>query len=123
MQRASLSITLSSSDLAGIRKQAAHKHCSMNRYVLGSVRKQVPFDDRLYQAGRQMGVAAALHTPWHHPVTGRRAALHLSCSELEAIRIKRAAHRRGTSVSEYVVGCLKGSWGFPEPPDANQRCA
>src|SRR4029077_2552911 len=111
MERASLSISLSRNDAVSIRKQAAIKHCSVNEYVLGPVRTQVPFDDRLYKAGRKLGVSDALHTHWHAPIIGPRAALHLRCAEVEARRIRRAAHRRRTTISEYVVGCLGGSWG------------
>jgi uncharacterized protein (DUF1778 family) len=115
MRQASLSVTLSWLDAESIRQKAAGTHHSVNQYVLGSVRKQVPFDNRLYQAGKHLGVSKALHSHWHRPIAGPRTALHLRCSESEACRIKRAANRRRTTVSEYIVGCLKGSWGLPGP--------
>jgi uncharacterized protein (DUF1778 family) len=122
MERTSLSIRLSHNDALVIREQAAIKHCSVNEHVLWSVRMQVPFDDRLYKAGRQLGVSDALHTHRHAPIVGRRAVLHLRCSEVEASRIRRAAHRRRTTIGEYVVGCLKGSWGSAESGGTCKDC-
>lgn len=120
MERTSLSIRLSHNDAVSIRKLATVNHCSVKDYVLASVRMQVPFDDRLYKAGRKLGVSDALHTHWHAPIVGRRAVLHLRCSEVEASRIRRAARRRRTTISEYVVGCLNGSWGSAEPVAARE---
>ena len=97
-------------EAAQIRQRARLDRRTVSGYVLNIVMSAVAFEQRLYI--RLNGFRTLNNTLARHIArpTGLRTTMLLRCSTEEAKKIRIAAERRETTVSGFVVDCLRRSW-------------
>jgi len=101
-----------------IRQRARLDRRTVSGYVLNIVMSAVAFEQRLY--ARLNGFRALNQTLARHIARpmGPKTTMLLHCSREEAKKVRIAAGRRETTISGFVVDCLRRSW---KASDALQR--
>ena len=105
--RPSLLINCSKAEAQEIRHQAQRQRRTVSGYVMNIVMRAVEFDDELFV--RLNGVRT-LRPPWDYRDEKPRTTVHFYCSRQEAERVRKAAKRRETTISGFVLHSLHRSW-------------
>jgi len=105
--RAALLISCSVEEVRTIREPAKLQHRGISSYVLNILIRAVEFEERLLEKGDRV-YSLFCETP-RRPLCPRTTLL-LRCSVQESERIRKAAKTRDTTISEYVLCCLRRSW-------------
>lgn len=100
--RTSLFICCSALEAKTIHRQAQAERRTVSSYVLYILSRILPFEERMF-------VVQNYHRP-RPRLTGPRTAVLVRCSTAEANRIRTAAARTGTTISNFVVTRLKRWW-------------
>ena len=118
--RSALLICCSVEEAQKIRREAQFEHRTVAGYVLNILSRALRLEERLaaqlsaFQSLNRVIARAPVRTP------GKRTAMLIRCSVDEANRIRIAAQRRDTTISGFVLHCLKRNWninlGKPTPP-------
>jgi hypothetical protein len=108
MSQTSLLLSLSHRDAVAIREKAAHDDRTISAYVLRIVLTQITGDDRLSQPG--LLVCESVPKLERERLFGPRTVLHIRCSPKQAAAIRLVAGQRGTSISGFVLHCLRRWW-------------
>jgi len=118
--RTALLICCSLEEAQKIRREARFEHRTVAGYVLNILARALRLEERLAAqlSSFQRLNRVLARTPTH--TLGQRTAVLVRCSVDEANRIRVAAKRRDTTVSGFVLHCLKRNWdinlGRPTPP-------
>jgi len=125
--RAALLLSCSSEEARIIRERAKLQHRGISSYMLDILTRALQFEDRLLAKGG--GVYSLYKNICRTPdlPLGPRTTMLLRCSAQESERIRWAAKMRDTTISEFVLHCLRRSWLVekqprPKPILANQVC-
>ena len=108
--RTSLLINCSVEEALTIRARAKLERRGISGYVLNIVMRSVDFEEKLLaKAGRLQTLRRSLSGTPIRPVRPRTTML-VRCSTAEARRIRRNAKRRDSTISGFVLHCLRRSW-------------
>jgi hypothetical protein len=95
-----------------VRETAQLRRQTVSGYAMSVVLRAVDYEEWLF------GQVEEFRNSWarnaHHLTPGPRTAIHLRCTAHEANRIRKAAERRGASISAFVLRCLWRSWEAAE---------
>jgi uncharacterized protein (DUF1778 family) len=105
-ERTAFLIRCSKGEAATIRNEAKLERRAINNYVLNIVERTLEIEESLSAIPRSR---RALYFGPTHPSGGRTAIL-IRCSTDEAARIRAAAKRSGTTISDYVLHVLRRAW-------------
>jgi len=107
--RASLLINCSVQEAREIRAQAKLQRRTVSGYALNIAMRAVGYDDQLFARFKRL---SGFGSTWghQHRAARPRTTMHLHCSEAEADRIRNAAKRRETTISGFVLHCVRRSW-------------
>jgi hypothetical protein len=105
MPRAVLLIACSKEEASTIREKAAEETRTISAYVLRIVMRSVQIDEKFFADFRRLAhLNSALVKP--RP----RTVVLIRCSDKESARIRATAVRRDSTISGYVIHCLRRSW-------------
>ena len=105
MSRTAVLISCSEEEAIKVRTRAEYDFRGLSAYILNIVLRSVELDEKLLgQFHKLTPLAAAVRVP------GRRTAVLIRCSDDQASRIRSAAKRRSTTISNYVLTALNRSW-------------
>ena len=108
MSRTALLIHCSRREAETIRARARQERRIINGYVLNLLDSFLEFDERLFHKLTSFTHLAALSRK--DPRQGPRTAILVRCSTVEASRIRVAAKRRQSTISGFVMHCLRQAW-------------
>ena len=123
--RAALLISCSCEEARIIRERAKLQHRGISSYMLDILTRAVRFEGRLLAKGDGVYSLSGNICRTRDRPLGPRTTMLLRCSVEESERIRWAAKMRETTISEYVLGCLR-RWRLvedqprPKPILANQ---
>jgi hypothetical protein len=118
--RTALLICCSVEEAKKIRSEAAFEHRTVAGYVLNILSRALRLEERLAaQLSRFQQLNRVLaRAPVRDP--GARTTMLIRCSVEEANHIRIAAKRRDTTISGFVLHCIRRNWhvtlGKPTPP-------
>ena len=107
--RAAILIHCSSAEAREIRTRASLEHRTVSSYMIHVLVTVLAFDEKLFARLHTFEDVKTIAPVSHHPVRPRTTIM-LRCSEEESLRIRRAAKRRGASISGYIVESLRRYW-------------
>jgi hypothetical protein len=115
MARAVLLLACSQEEASTIREKAAEETRTISAYVLRIVMRSVQIDEKFFaDFSKLANLNPALVKP--RP----RTVVLIRCSDKESVRIRTTAVRRDSTISGYIIHCLRRSWNaggtFSSPP-------
>lgn len=103
--RTALTIRCSQEEAAILRSQASTEHRSLSGCLLNILERILDFEE-----GYPGELTNLIHAAALIPPPKPRTKILLRCSAEQAHRIRRAAIRRNTSISKFVVFSLRRHW-------------
>jgi len=108
-----LLINCSAEQAQAVRERAALQRRTVSGYVLHIVLRSVQFEESLAAQQPARVSFSAISAVALRPA-GERTTMLIRCSVDEARRIRAAAKRRDTTISGFMLFCLKRSWEVAE---------
>ena len=113
--RAPLLIRCSILDARQIRSRAEAEYRTVNGYILNIVARSLLIEEKFANMLEQHQNLARI--PTHLKRTDPKTAVLVRCSPEQAARIRAAARRRGTTISGFVLHCLRRTWNVADQID------
>ena len=114
-ERAAILISYLKGEADQIRDRATHDYRSVSSYLLKITMRWVQFEERLYvDLTRFRKLDRTVFVRRVALPRGPRTAILLRCSAEDGQRIRRAAKRRGMTISGFIRQCLRRSWSAAE---------
>src|SRR5262249_21645727 len=105
--RAALLIRCSTEEAAKIRHEAAHEHRTIGGYVLNVLERSLQLEDSLFHKLTRFRDLNRVLSRLPTRAPGPRTAFLFRCSAVDAQRIRIAAERRQTTISGFVLHCIR----------------
>jgi hypothetical protein len=114
-ERAAILISCLKEEADQIRDRASRDHRPVSSYLLKITMRWVQFEERLYVDFTRFRKLDRTVFVRHVALPrGPRTTILLRCSAEESKRIRRAAERRGTTISGFIRQCLRRTWHAAE---------
>jgi uncharacterized protein (DUF1778 family) len=109
--RAALIISCSQQEAALIRQHADLQRRTISGYLLNHVMRVVAVQEKLFA---RFKTGPGVNLDYKPKSSGPRTTLLLRCSKIEAKRIRHAARTRQTTISAFVLYCVRQYWAIAD---------
>jgi hypothetical protein len=103
--RKAILLACSEEEASRIRERATEESRLIRAYVLRIVMRNVQIDEGFFAKYHRLGPLRG-----NRPKPKPRTVVLIRCSEEESVRIRTAAARRDSTISGYILHCLRRSW-------------